>query len=66
MNFGALSCSLLLFPSGIILWKNCRSNWIPARIFDRTFHMEILKESLLRTIQDIDATFSKESNTFQF
>ncbi|CAL9766648.1 unnamed protein product [Musa acuminata subsp. burmannicoides] len=38
-----------------------RSNWIPARIFDRTFHMEILKESLLRTIQDIDATFSKET-----
>ncbi|XP_058105319.1 uncharacterized protein LOC131248856 isoform X4 [Magnolia sinica] len=31
------------------------------RIFDGSFHMEILKESLLRTIRDIDATFSKEA-----
>ncbi|WOK99236.1 hypothetical protein Cni_G07948 [Canna indica] len=38
-----------------------RSNWIPTKLFDRAFHMEILKESLLRTIQDIDATFTKET-----
>lgn len=30
-------------------------------IFDGLFHLELLKESLLRTIHDIDATFSKES-----
>ncbi|PIA45708.1 hypothetical protein AQUCO_01600146v1 [Aquilegia coerulea] len=30
-------------------------------IFDRTFRMEILRESLLRAIHDIDATFSKEA-----
>ncbi|XP_042412313.1 uncharacterized protein LOC122001564 isoform X2 [Zingiber officinale] len=44
-----------------------KSIWISTRIFDRTFHKEILKESLLRTIQDIDATFSKEAlqNNFE-
>ncbi|KAG6489658.1 hypothetical protein ZIOFF_050934 [Zingiber officinale] len=42
-----------------------KSIWISTRIFDRTFHKEILKESLLRTIQDIDATFSKAIEALQ-
>lgn len=29
--------------------------------FDDDFHLEILKEALLRAIQDIDKTFSKVS-----
>uniref|UniRef100_A0A453SHL1 protein-serine/threonine phosphatase n=1 Tax=Aegilops tauschii subsp. strangulata TaxID=200361 RepID=A0A453SHL1_AEGTS len=37
-----------------------RSCWISPTILDRSFHMEILKESLLRAVQDIDLTFSKE------
>ncbi|OVA05388.1 Protein kinase domain [Macleaya cordata] len=36
-----------------------RSKWMFSEIFDASFHMEILKESLLRAIHDIDATFSK-------
>uniref|UniRef100_A0A453SJR0 protein-serine/threonine phosphatase n=1 Tax=Aegilops tauschii subsp. strangulata TaxID=200361 RepID=A0A453SJR0_AEGTS len=38
-----------------------RSCWISPTILDRSFHMEILKESLLRAVQDIDLTFSKEA-----
>ncbi|XP_077242388.1 uncharacterized protein LOC143882885 [Tasmannia lanceolata] len=38
-----------------------KSKWILPRIFDEPFHQEVLKESLLRTIHDIDATFSKEA-----
>ncbi|XP_043696078.1 uncharacterized protein LOC122646565 isoform X1 [Telopea speciosissima] len=38
-----------------------RSKWVLPEIFDRSFHMEILKESLLRAIHDIDSTFSKEA-----
>ncbi|XP_034690741.1 probable protein phosphatase 2C 51 isoform X3 [Vitis riparia] len=34
---------------------------IPAK-FDGNFHLEILKESLLRAIHDIDKTFSKEAS----
>lgn len=30
-------------------------------IFGRSFHLKILKESLLRTIADIDSTFSKDA-----
>ncbi|KAA8543285.1 hypothetical protein F0562_021220 [Nyssa sinensis] len=33
-----------------------------SAIFDGSFHLEILKESLLRAIHDIDATFSKEAS----
>ncbi|KAI3967008.1 hypothetical protein MKW92_046135 [Papaver armeniacum] len=36
-----------------------RSKWMFSEIFDGSVHMEILKESLLRAIRDIDATFSK-------
>lgn len=36
-----------------------RSEW-SSTIFDESFHLEILKESLLRTIHDIDVTFTKE------
>lgn len=32
-----------------------------SAIFDGSFHLEILKESLLRAIHDIDASFSKVS-----
>ncbi|XP_051181071.1 uncharacterized protein [Lolium perenne] len=38
-----------------------RSCWTSPAILDRSFHMEILKESLLRAVQDIDLTFSKEA-----
>ncbi|KAJ4968954.1 hypothetical protein NE237_015655 [Protea cynaroides] len=38
-----------------------RSKWVLPEIFDRSFHMEVLKESLLRAIHDIDATFSEEA-----
>lgn len=38
-----------------------RLKWVLPEIFDGSFHMEILKESLLRAIHDIDATFSKEA-----
>ncbi|CAL5432933.1 unnamed protein product [Camellia sinensis] len=34
----------------------------PSAIFGGSFHLEILKESLLRAIRDIDATFSKEAS----
>ncbi|KAJ0974081.1 hypothetical protein J5N97_016046 [Dioscorea zingiberensis] len=37
-----------------------RSRWMFPMVFERSFHMLILKESLLRAIHDIDATFSKE------
>ncbi|KAK4848290.1 hypothetical protein QYF36_011360 [Acer negundo] len=32
--------------------------------FDDSFHLEILKEALLRAIHDIDATFSKEASRY--
>ncbi|KAL6007246.1 hypothetical protein ACLOJK_032742 [Asimina triloba] len=38
-----------------------RSKLTFPSIFDETFHLEILKESLLRTVRDIDTTFSKEA-----
>ncbi|KQJ88071.1 uncharacterized protein LOC100827416 isoform X2 [Brachypodium distachyon] len=38
-----------------------RSCWTSPAILDRSFHMEILKESLLRAVHDIDLTFSKEA-----
>ncbi|XP_019708885.3 uncharacterized protein [Elaeis guineensis] len=38
-----------------------RSKWMLPTIFDESLHMEILKESLLRAIRDIDASFSKEA-----
>ncbi|KAL4200161.1 hypothetical protein AMTRI_Chr03g148290 [Amborella trichopoda] len=38
-----------------------RSNWVLSRIYDGSIYMDILKESLLRTIYDIDATFSKDA-----
>ncbi|XP_020099781.1 uncharacterized protein LOC109718161 isoform X2 [Ananas comosus] len=40
-------------------WES--SSLILPSIFDGAFHMEVLKESLLRTIYDIDSTFSKET-----
>ncbi|XP_020586036.1 uncharacterized protein LOC110028503 isoform X2 [Phalaenopsis equestris] len=41
-------------------WGQKSSEW-SSTIFDDAFHLEILKESLLRTIHDIDVTFSKEA-----
>ncbi|XP_068634349.1 uncharacterized protein [Aristolochia californica] len=38
-----------------------RFNGLVPFFFDESLHMEILKESLLRTIHDIDVTFSKEA-----
>jgi len=46
------------------LLKNCRSCWTSPAILDRSFHMEILKESLMRAVHDIDLTFSKEGLMF--
>ncbi|ONK76526.1 uncharacterized protein A4U43_C03F29160 [Asparagus officinalis] len=46
------------------IWDNFdpeRLRWISPIIFDGQFHMETLKESLLRTIHDIDEAFSKEA-----
>ncbi|KAL6841604.1 hypothetical protein ACP4OV_028543 [Aristida adscensionis] len=37
------------------------SCWTPPAILDRSFHMEILKESLTRAVHDLDLTFSKEA-----
>lgn len=34
---------------------------LSTNVFDDSFHMEILKESLVRAIDDIDSTFSKVS-----
>ncbi|KAF5182009.1 phosphatase 2C [Thalictrum thalictroides] len=42
-------------------WDLGRFKWTLPEIFDGSFHKEILKESLLRAIHDIDATFSKEA-----
>ncbi|CAD6256465.1 unnamed protein product [Miscanthus lutarioriparius] len=44
-----------------------RSCWTSPAILDRSFHMEILKESLMRAVHDIDLTFSKEAlqNNFE-
>ncbi|KAL4558741.1 hypothetical protein LXL04_036943 [Taraxacum kok-saghyz] len=35
-----------------------------STIFDRAFHLEILKESLLKAINDIDAAFCKEASRY--
>ncbi|GMH20864.1 hypothetical protein Nepgr_022706 [Nepenthes gracilis] len=43
------------------LFDHGRFKLIWPEVFDGSFHLEILKESLLRTIGDIDATFSKEA-----
>ncbi|KAG0465757.1 hypothetical protein HPP92_019921 [Vanilla planifolia] len=43
-----------------------RSEWISSTIFDESFHLEVLKESLLRTIHDIDVAFSKEALRFSY
>lgn len=37
---------------------------MPQEMFGESFHLEILKEALLRTIADIDTTFSKEAYRF--
>uniref|UniRef100_A0A0D9XTM4 protein-serine/threonine phosphatase n=1 Tax=Leersia perrieri TaxID=77586 RepID=A0A0D9XTM4_9ORYZ len=48
------------------LYKEDQSNhgkgscWTSPAILDRSFHMEVLKESLLRAVHDVDLTFSKE------
>ncbi|XP_062197155.1 uncharacterized protein LOC133900076 isoform X2 [Phragmites australis] len=42
------------------------SCWTSPAILDRSFHMEILKESLTRAIHDIDLTFSKEASRKSF
>ncbi|OVA05389.1 Protein phosphatase 2C (PP2C)-like domain [Macleaya cordata] len=41
-----------------------RTKWMFSEIFDGSFHMEILKESLLRAIHDIDAIFTKAGVTW--
>ncbi|GAB4830420.1 hypothetical protein Ancab_020056 [Ancistrocladus abbreviatus] len=46
------------------LWQlfghgRCKLTW--PEMFDGSFHLEILKEALLKTIDDIDAIFSKEA-----
>ncbi|XP_031482576.1 uncharacterized protein LOC116252432 isoform X3 [Nymphaea colorata] len=38
-----------------------RPEQILSRVFDKSFHLEILKKSLLHTVHDIDAAFSKEA-----
>ncbi|CAL4980383.1 unnamed protein product [Urochloa decumbens] len=43
-----------------------RSCWTSPAILDRSFHMEILKESLTRAVHDIDLTFSKEASQKHF
>lgn len=41
---------------------NCRlDGLLLTNVFEDSFHMEILKESLVRAIHDIDSTFSKVS-----
>ncbi|XP_024981352.1 uncharacterized protein LOC112518051 isoform X1 [Cynara cardunculus var. scolymus] len=37
-----------------------------STIFDGAFHLEILKESLLKAIDDIDAAFCKEASRYSF
>uniref|UniRef100_J3N989 protein-serine/threonine phosphatase n=1 Tax=Oryza brachyantha TaxID=4533 RepID=J3N989_ORYBR len=50
----------------INLYKEDHSNhgkgscWTSPVILDRSFDMEVLKESLLRAVHDVDLTFSKE------
>lgn len=46
------------------LMKIYRSCWTLPAILDRSFYMEILKESLTRAVHDIDSTFSKEGLMF--
>ncbi|XP_062182682.1 putative protein phosphatase 2C 76 isoform X2 [Phragmites australis] len=49
------------------LYKEDQSNhgegscWTSPAILDRSFHMEVPKESLMRAVHDIDLTFSKEA-----
>ncbi|CAL4987178.1 unnamed protein product [Urochloa decumbens] len=43
-----------------------QSCWTLPAILDRSFHMEILKESLTRAVHDIDLTFSKEASQKHF
>ncbi|TVU20682.1 hypothetical protein EJB05_32865, partial [Eragrostis curvula] len=38
------------------------SCWISPAILDHSYHMEVLKESLKRAVDDIDLTFSKEES----
>ncbi|KAK9086974.1 hypothetical protein Syun_029368 [Stephania yunnanensis] len=38
-----------------------RLTWTLPETFKESFHLEILKESLVRAVHDIDATFSKEA-----
>ena len=52
---GNRTCSLMI---------TCRSCWTSPAILDRSFHMEILKESLTRAVHDIDLTFFKEGLMF--
>uniref|UniRef100_A0A0E0F736 protein-serine/threonine phosphatase n=1 Tax=Oryza meridionalis TaxID=40149 RepID=A0A0E0F736_9ORYZ len=41
------------------------SCWALPAILDRSFHMEVLKESLLRAVHDVDLTFSKEGEALR-
>ena len=52
---GNQTCSLMI---------TCSSCWTSPAILDRSFHMEILKESLTRAVHDIDLTFFKEGLMF--
>ncbi|XP_039114783.1 uncharacterized protein LOC120250083 isoform X4 [Dioscorea cayenensis subsp. rotundata] len=43
-----------------------RSRWMFPIVFERSFHMLMLKESLLRAIHDIEETFSEEALSKDF
>ncbi|XP_023773030.1 uncharacterized protein LOC111921679 isoform X1 [Lactuca sativa] len=43
-----------------------RIKFTSSTIFNGAFHLEILKEALLRAIDDIDAAFSKEASRYSF
>ncbi|KAG2562914.1 hypothetical protein PVAP13_8KG300100, partial [Panicum virgatum] len=61
-----------IFNNVFNLYKDVQSNhregscWTLPAILDRSFHMEILKESLTRAVHDIDLTFSKEASQKHF
>ncbi|XP_021764354.1 uncharacterized protein LOC110728976 isoform X2 [Chenopodium quinoa] len=48
-----------------MLHFNDQQRFMSQEIFGESFHLEILKEALLRTIADIDTTFSKEAIRLQ-
>ncbi|KAK1412574.1 hypothetical protein QVD17_33944 [Tagetes erecta] len=43
-----------------------RNEFTLSQIFNENFHLEILKESLLKAIDDIDAAFCKEASKYNF